>query len=28
MPDGTTVPATKVFVKVYPSGKVHAYPLQ
>ncbi|WP_228055720.1 putative Ig domain-containing protein [Lusitaniella coriacea] len=27
MPDGTTVPATKVFVKVYPSGKVHAYPL-
>lgn len=27
MPDGTTVPATKVFVKVYPSGKVHAFPL-
>lgn len=27
MPDGTVMPAKKVFVKVYPSGKVHAYPL-
>jgi hypothetical protein len=27
-PDGTTVPATKVFVKVYPNGKVHAYPME
>ena len=26
MPDGTTIPATQVFVKVYPNGKVHAYP--
>ena len=28
MPDGTVRPASKVFVKVYPSGKVHAYPLE
>ncbi|MGB0384887.1 MAG: hypothetical protein ACPGWR_08705 [Ardenticatenaceae bacterium] len=27
IPDGNVVPAKKVFVKVYPSGKVHAYPL-
>ncbi len=27
MPDGTTVPATKVFIKIYPNGKVHGYPM-
>lgn len=27
MPDGTAKPATQLYVKVYPSGKVHAYPL-
>jgi hypothetical protein len=25
--DGSRVPATQLYVKVYPSGKVHAYPL-
>ncbi len=27
MPDGTTVNPTQVFIKVYPSGKVHAFPV-
>ncbi|MDZ8055684.1 MAG: DUF4157 domain-containing protein [Aulosira sp. ZfuVER01] len=27
MPDGSIVPANQIFVKVYPSGKIHAYPL-
>jgi hypothetical protein len=26
--EGGTAPATKVFIKVYPSGKVHAYPVR
>jgi hypothetical protein len=28
LPGGGTAPANQAFIKVYPSGKVHAYPLQ